>query len=247
MGVDLHARLEPGRPVDGRRRGSAAAEEVQRHAIGIERVGSTACGHRDVARRLTVERVRDDVGREVDAIEADAAALDGSHIGFTCLVIAVELPLAVAEEAIALKVVLETARQRIRLGGLLGKGIETDVLGRTDSAEQYRRDIVGGHRLLDAGGQERVAAIDRERSVRGRAGGLGKSPALPLCVTLRFARYDLAEDRQTVAKVMLEVGEEVLPARIRTDRRARDPVVHARAAVDCGAAMGVAGTAQDER
>ena len=156
MGVDLHARLEPGHPVDGRWRGLAAAEEVQRHAIGIEGIGGIACGHGHVASRLTVERVRDHVGREVDAIEADAAALDGFDVGFTCLVIAVELPPAAAEKAIPLEVVLETARQRIRLGGLVVKGIERDVLGRTDTAELYRRDIVGGHRLLDAGREKRI-------------------------------------------------------------------------------------------
>src|SRR5690606_21049196 len=218
-----HARLEARHPVDRLRGRVAAAEEVQRHAVRIE-----AGDDGDVTRRLVRDRVDDDVGREIDAVQADAAALNGLHVRLALLVIAPGLP--AVEEALA-NLVLEAARQGRRFRRLGRVRAERDILGRADAAELHGLDAVVRHRLLNGRRQERVAAVDRERAVEEQARRIREQTAEVLLRVLRLAVQNLAIQGETVAEVPLDVAEVVLSAGVGRD------LVGVYSALDPGAAV----------
>src|SRR6185503_3678254 len=94
-------------------------------------------------------------------------------------------------------------------------------------------------RGLDARGNERIAAVDREIAVGARPRGIAEIAARARRSEFRVTGDDLTVDRQ-VAELVLEVGEDVFPAGVGADLIALDPALHARAAIGGGTAHDLA-------
>src|SRR6185503_13025706 len=125
--------------------------------------------------------------------EPDAAVLNRVDVCLARLVVPSEHPLAVAEKAVPVEVVRESARERIGLGDLLKSSLGPDVLQRAEAAEWHLQSRGRGcrHRGLDAGGNERVAAVDREVAVGARARGIPEITSSARCSEFRVTGDDL--------------------------------------------------------